>query len=111
MVLFSIPDIRLFWSTDSRFINQFAQGEITTFKPYSKYPPCYRDMSFWIPNVTDAHAGSQAGGLNSDHGAITKGWHENDYCEIVREIAGDLVETVEKVCQAICSLKSADMAD
>ncbi|MFS7898826.1 putative phenylalanine--tRNA ligase [Helianthus anomalus] len=34
MVLFDIPDIRLFWSTDKRFTSQ--------------YRPCYKDMSFWI---------------------------------------------------------------
>lgn len=79
MVLFGIPDIRLFWSTDSRFLDQFAAGDITTFKPYSRYPPCYKDMSFWLPGeeVKDITA-----------------WHENDYCEIVRDVAGDLVETV-----------------
>ena len=49
MVLFSIPDIRLFWTEDKRFIKQFKEGQITTFKPYSKYPPCYKDISFWIP--------------------------------------------------------------
>jgi phenylalanyl-tRNA synthetase alpha chain len=98
MVLFSIPDIRLFWSEDKRFLNQFADGGITTFKPYSKYPPCYRDMSFWIPDAPVTDGGSAAGGLNAEHGVVTQGWHENDYCEIVREVAGDLVETVEKVC-------------
>ena len=43
MVLFKIPDIRLFWSTDERFTKQFKNGDTTTvFKPYSKYPPCYK---------------------------------------------------------------------
>lgn len=49
MKLFDINDIRLFWSTDERFINQFKQGEITKFKPYSKYPACYKDIAFWLP--------------------------------------------------------------
>ncbi|BEI86807.1 hypothetical protein CcaverHIS002_0701530 [Cutaneotrichosporon cavernicola] len=83
MVLFDIPDIRLFWSTDPRFLDQFADGKITTFKAYSKYPPCYKDMSFWLPD--DA--------ASKD---ITP-WHENDYCEIVRDIAGDLVENVKLI--------------
>ena len=88
MVLFSIPDIRLFWSEDPRFASQFKAGEITTFKAYSKYPPVIRDMSFWIPDVIQVGDGS-SGGLRE--------WHENDFCEIVRDIAGDMVETVTMV--------------
>lgn len=86
MILFSIPDIRLFWSTDKRFTSQFsaAQG-ITTFRPYSKYPDAPRDVSFWLPKAASEEGG---GGL---------GWHENDLCDTVRDEAGDLVETVEKV--------------
>ncbi len=48
MVLFDIPDIRLFWSTDPRFLNQFTEGQITKFVPYSKYEACYKDVSFFI---------------------------------------------------------------
>ena len=50
MILFSIPDIRLFWTQDDRFLSQFKAGTITTFEPYSKYPPCYKDVSFWLPH-------------------------------------------------------------
>ena len=32
MKLFKIPDVRLFWSQDSRFLSQFAKGKITEFK-------------------------------------------------------------------------------
>ncbi|XP_057970094.1 phenylalanine--tRNA ligase, chloroplastic/mitochondrial isoform X2 [Malania oleifera] len=73
MVLFEIPDIRLFWSTDERFSSQFSKGQLgIKFKPFSKYPPCYKDMSFWI----------------------NKSFTENNLCEIVRGVAGDLVEEV-----------------
>ncbi|RLN95203.1 hypothetical protein BBJ28_00005097 [Nothophytophthora sp. Chile5] len=75
MVLFDIPDIRLFWSQDKRFISQFKDGEITKFKPYSKYPACYKDVSFW-------------------HG---DDFHENNLCEVVRDVAGDMVEQVAVV--------------
>lgn len=83
MILFSVPDIRLFWSTDPRFKSQFKEGKITTFKPYSKYPECYKDFSFWTS--TQEGKGDR------------KAWHENDFCEVVRNVAGDLVEGVSMV--------------
>mmetsp|Transcript_18849 Transcript_18849/g.3048 ORF Transcript_18849/g.3048 Transcript_18849/m.3048 type:complete len:85 (-) Transcript_18849:220-474(-) len=50
MRLFDIPDIRLFWSEDQRFLGQFSiEKGITKFKEFSKYPSCYKDISFWIP--------------------------------------------------------------
>jgi len=78
MVLFQIPDIRLFWSSDPRFHSQFQSGEIVKFKEYSKYPPVFRDISFWT------------GG---------KEFHPNDLCEIVRGVCveEDLVEKVELI--------------
>ena len=46
MVLFSIPDIRLFWTEDQRFLKQFKAGSLgAKFKPYSKYPPCFKVLS------------------------------------------------------------------
>lgn len=75
MLLFGIPDIRLFWTLDERFQNQFKQGEIKTFKPYSKYPGTTRDIAFWVPSVNEKI-------------------HINDFMEIVRNIGGDLVENV-----------------
>ncbi len=75
MVLFDVPDIRLFWSKDPRFLNQFNEGSITKYQPISKYPVSARDVSFWYdPNA----------------------FHDNDFFELVRETAGDCVENVEK---------------
>ncbi|RUP47096.1 phenylalanyl-tRNA synthetase, partial [Jimgerdemannia flammicorona] len=74
MVLFDIPDIRLFWSQDPRFLDQFAGGKIFKFQPFSKYPPCIKDMSFWLGEE----------------------WNENNFCSVVREVAGDIVEDVKK---------------
>lgn len=85
MILFSIPDIRLFWSADARFTSQFKAGTLSTFKPYSKYPPCYKDVSFWLPDQLKVHEGQ----------AVK--WHENEFCDIVRDIAGDLVADVQMV--------------
>jgi len=75
MILFGIPDIRLFWSDDERFHNQFRAGEVTQFKPYSKYPPCSKDITFWLPKV----------------------YHENAFFELVRSVGGDLVEEVTEI--------------
>lgn len=63
MILFGIPDIRLFWSDDERFTKQFKAGDIKTkFAPFSKFPPCYKDVSMWIGDS----------------------FTENNMCEIVR---------------------------
>lgn len=82
MVLFGIPDIRLFWSKDERFLSQFKDGEINTFVPYSKYPLCYKDVSFWLPQVIEGDPNSP------------KAVHVNDVYEVIRNIGGDLVEKV-----------------
>ncbi len=81
MIRFDIPDIRLFWSTDQRFLSQFhVDRPNAKFQQFSKYPACHKDISFWI---------------NSKPGAAA--FHENDFSALVREIAGDLVERVEFV--------------
>ena len=81
MVLFDIPDIRLFWSEDERFHSQFESGKIVKFRPYSKYPPCYKDISFWTTSVK----------------APENDFHPNDLYEVVRDVGGDLVEKVELI--------------
>ena len=73
MILFNIADIRLFWSQDPRFLQQFEAGKVTKFKPFSKYPACWRDISFWIGD---------------------KPFHLNDMCDIVRDVAGNVAEEI-----------------
>ncbi|EFC49819.1 predicted protein [Naegleria gruberi] len=83
MILFDIPDIRLFWSEDARFLSQFSQEIVnspklllnTKFKPISKFPGCYKDISMWVDS----------------------NYSDNDFYEIVRELAGDLAENVSIV--------------
>ena len=90
MILFQIPDIRLFWSDDVRFHEQFRSSpssssspssgglrNIPNFVPYSKYPPCTKDISFWIGDYEN--------------------YSSNDTYEIIREIGGDLVERAELI--------------
>lgn len=84
MLLFCIPDIRLLWSKDPRFINQFQHaeredGSNVVFSPFSKYPQCYKDLSFWLPS--------------EDAGPFV----ENDLLEVVRCQGGDLVEHVKMI--------------
>lgn len=81
MLLFGIPDIRLFWTLDERFSQQFQQGKIATFVPYSKYPGITRDISFWLPGDSLLHA--------------------NDVMEFVRTHAGDLAESVVNIDEFI----------
>lgn len=101
MILFSIPDIRLFWSEDSRFTKQFRAGRITTFQPYSKYPPCIKDISFWLPGAASEEHGAKAAGGGGSVVQARKPFHENDFCEIVRDVAGDLVENVTLVSRLL----------
>ncbi|KAF7523825.1 hypothetical protein PCG10_006353 [Penicillium crustosum] len=86
MLLFNIPDIRLFWSQDERFLSQFRAGHIARFEPFSKHPACYKDVAFWLPPSAVTGGNSAAGGGVP--------FHENDVMEIVRGIGGDLVEDV-----------------
>ena len=77
MLLFGIPDIRLFWTLDERFSNQFEMDKIATFKPYSKFPGITRDVSFWLPSESLLHV--------------------NDVMEIVRTHGNDLIENVTSI--------------
>jgi phenylalanyl-tRNA synthetase alpha chain len=68
-----LPDIRLLWSTDERVKKQLHLGQ--KFIEVSKYPPVVRDISFVVP----------------------KTFSPNDYFDLVRDIAGDLIEQVELI--------------
>ena len=60
---------RLFWSADERFLKQFRGGSLAArFKPYSKFPPCFKDVSFWT----------------------SPEFSENNLCEVVRSVAGEM---------------------
>ncbi|KAK3721834.1 phenylalanyl-tRNA synthetase alpha subunit, mitochondrial [Vermiconidia calcicola] len=105
MLLFGIPDIRLFWSKDSRFLSQFDENKpIRRFQPFSKYPAAPRDVAFWLPKsgpvvaetpAATSTAPSPAGGKQTEPTLDTApAFHENDLMEVVRSTAGDSVEDV-----------------
>uniref|UniRef100_A0A8C6E0Q1 Ferredoxin-fold anticodon binding domain containing 1 n=1 Tax=Moschus moschiferus TaxID=68415 RepID=A0A8C6E0Q1_MOSMO len=49
MLVWGISDWRMLWTSDSRFLKNFASGKIEPFKSYSLYPPYYvHDISFWL---------------------------------------------------------------
>ena len=85
MILFKIPDIRLFWTQDERFHSQFEEGKIVEFQPYSKFPPVFKDIAFWTSTTSDNTHN------NNDE------FVENDFFDLVRSVAGDLAERIELI--------------
>ena len=82
MVLFAIPDIRMFWNTEEpAFTDQFRAGRVDRYAAYSHLQPVVRDVSFWLPD------GEGEGEGEGD-------WEDaNTFHEIVRECS----EHVESV--------------
>ncbi len=72
MVKNGISDIRVFWSDDPRITSQFKDIN-SQYKEVSKFPMTYRDISF----------------------VVNKNISLNNYYEIVRDCAGNLVEEVK----------------
>ena len=72
MIKNNIPDIRVFWSSDPRIKKQFKNID-SQFQEVSKYPPVIRDISFVVNRKVSL----------------------NSFYEIVRHVAGDLVEEVK----------------
>lgn len=83
MILFNIPDIRLFWSRDSGFLNQFNERwplHKMKYKQVSTFPQCPNDISFWLPQD-----------LTLDTFQL------NDFNDLVREVGGDIIEQVSLI--------------
>lgn len=74
MIKMGIPDIRVLWSEDPRITSQFKDIN-STYKEVSKYPESSRDISF----------------------IIDKNINLNNYYEIVRDFAENLIEEVKLV--------------
>lgn len=74
MIKMGIPDIRILWSEDPRITKQFTDIN-SHYKEVSKYPSTIRDISF----------------------IVDKNVSLNNYYEIVREFAGNLIEEVKLI--------------
>lgn len=72
MIKMDIPDIRIFWSDDIRITSQFKDIN-SKYKEVSKYPPVTRDISF----------------------IIDKSVNLNNYYELVRDCAENIIEEVK----------------
>jgi phenylalanyl-tRNA synthetase alpha chain len=89
MIFFEIPDIRLLWSDNEKFIEQFKYSDKTIneynkFRPFSNIETISKDTSFYIPNQEII--------LSNDENFT---WSNiNSFYELVREFFGDTIETV-----------------
>jgi phenylalanyl-tRNA synthetase alpha chain len=72
MIKMEIPDIRILWSDDPRITGQFKNIN-SKYKEVSKHPAATRDISF----------------------IINKNVNLNNYYEIIRDCAGNLIEEVK----------------
>lgn len=73
IISMELPDIRLLWSSDERIKKQLVLGN--PYKEVSKFPPVVRDISF----------------------IVDKGFVPNNYFDLARDIAGDLVEEIQLI--------------
>ena len=90
MILYSIPDIRLFWTNDEKFLSQFENHNCLdniTFIEYSKIPSITMDISFWLS--------SDDVSVHDDKKIIWK--KQNDFMDIVRTCMDTNIEKVELV--------------
>ena len=74
MIKMGIPDIRILWSNDPKITSQFKDIN-SKYKEVSKYPETSRDISF----------------------VIDKSINLNNYYEIVRDFAENLIEEVKLI--------------
>jgi len=93
MILYSIPDIRLFWTNDEKFLSQFVGKSCMdniTFTEYAKIPSITKDISFWLP-ACDVE-------IVDENNKII--WtFQNDFMDIVRNCMDTNIEKIELVDQ------------
>ena len=83
MKLFDIPDIRYFWTENTKFIEQFKSGKIIQFKRYSLLDKIVKDMTFWLPEDK----------IDKEN---NKWLDENEFYELARNFSNDMIEEIER---------------
>jgi phenylalanyl-tRNA synthetase alpha chain len=89
MILFKIPDIRIFWSNDQKFLSQYDDGQIKIFKEYSKLEPTIQDISLWIKDEDLIK--------NNECLARSSWLKQNDFYDYIRSLdTNDMIESIER---------------
>ena len=89
MIFCEIEDIRQLWSQDAKFLDQYSNGKLNKFVPYSVLDPLHKDISFFIP-------GKKIIDSKSELGKDIKVWEdENEFYEIIREANEENIQEVK----------------
>ena len=88
MIFTEMADIRYLWSEHPKFLNQYKDGKLVVFEPYSELEKITKDISFFIPeSQIDDFEDKKKGG---------KKWtREIDFFQIIRDMSNDLIEEVK----------------
>lgn len=102
MILFNIPDIRMFWSEDPKFLDQFSYKSINKFVPYSNLSPQSKDLSFFIlePEYKTDNKNEHKTKTNNIRNINTDTFtwdQENNFFDICRECdENNMIESVKR---------------
>ena len=100
MLKYRIPDVRILWSKDRRFLEQFHALKFTnTFKQFSLFPSRYvHDVSFWVDKPSTNGAVRQEDENDKKNECIEKELQEQielQFFPLVRQMCGDSVVSVD----------------
>lgn len=73
MLRCSIPDIRMLWCTSRKFLDQYSDGKLNKFVPFTEVNRRTCDISFWLPVLPFV-------------------FEENDLSDLIRELTNDCEE-------------------
>ncbi|XP_068936863.1 ferredoxin-fold anticodon-binding domain-containing protein 1 isoform X2 [Petaurus breviceps papuanus] len=76
MLVWGIPDWRILWTFDKRFLDHFVPGKVEPFKDFSLYPPSYvHDVSFWLDEE--------------------RGFDEVEFHTVARAVSQDMITSIQ----------------